>query len=88
MKAKTKAYKFEAAIGEIVKASHYWETPEQGRVHFEVHEELDFPTIYKISKALGTEQIKLSSGYSSGGCDTCDFGDDWWFEVDVKGVKF
>lgn len=88
MKTKPKVHKFEAAVRAIVKVSHYWTTPEQGRVHFEVHEELDFPTIHKISKVLGTEQIKLTSGYSAGGCNTCSFGDDWWFEVEAKGVKF
>lgn len=80
---------FKEAIEKAVgTTSSYYELPKQGIVCFEVGREFDFPTAHKVSKILGTDNIKMSSQYSGGGCDSCGFGEEYSMEITCREVKF
>lgn len=48
---------------------------------------LTFEKLDRISKALNTKKIDVGSGYSSGGCETCGYGESSWVELVVSDIK-
>ena len=68
---------------------HYFEYIPEQQVNFDVYcDELDFDKIHKVSDLFKSKSIRISADSSSGGCDTCDFGKEVWFEIYITNVNF
>jgi len=56
-------------------------------LHFRISGgKLNYRTLKRLSVELGTEKINLAGGETGGGCESCDYGNEKYVEVEVEGI--
>lgn len=73
----------EDLFGEVSEYSEY-----KDKVRFKISDGFTADKLFKLSDILGTGTIDINSYYISGGCDTCDYGEETGMEFNAFGVKY